>query len=159
MRNDENICQYRTRQRAITALWLNAWWNQIKIRVILLFKILLLCNLTLSYYKLIEAKSGRTNLACLPGYISKYSTAFYFHILTQIFCFVYDGLLRLIYFRMFYSKNLTTFDNTYLISCWFHCVNVKLTFCETLTVINSVTRILMIESLYNFRTIKCWFTL
>ena len=32
---------------------------------------------------------------------------------------------------------------------------VKLRFCEVLTVINSVTRILLTERLYIFRTIKC----
>ena len=101
----------------------------------------------------------------MPGYISKFSTAFYFNISTQIFCilficFVYDGILWLIYFRIFCSKNLITFDNTYLISYRFHCIDIfhiKLRFCETLTVIKSVTRDLLIESLYKFITIKCWF--
>ena len=111
-----------------------------------------------------EAKSARNNFTCLPSYIFKYSKAFYFHISTQIFCilficFVYDGLLWSIYFRMFCSKNLITFDNAYLISCWFHCVDIKRRFYETLTVTNSVTTILLIKSLYNVRTIKCWFAL
>ena len=49
----------------------------------------------------------------------------------------------------------------YLISCWFQCVNIfyiRFRFCETFTVVNSVARILLIEILYKFRTIKCWFT-
>ena len=64
---------------------------------------------------------------------------------------------------MFSSKHSINFDNTYLLSRWFHCVGIfyiKLRFCEALTVINSATRILSIETLYKFWTfIKCWFTL
>ena len=73
-----------------------------------------------------------------------------------------DGLLQSICFWMFCSKHSITFENTYLLSCWFHCVDIfyiKFRFRETFTVINSVTRILLIETLYKFRTIMCWFTL
>ena len=63
---------------------------------------------------------------------------------------------------MFCSKNSINFENMYLLSCWFHCADifyVKFRFCETPAVINSVTRILLVETPYKFRTIRCWFTL
>ena len=102
----------------------------------------------------------------LPGYILHSLTALYFHISIRIFCalficLVFDGLLQLIYFRMFCSKHSITFENMYLLSCWFHCVDIfyiKFRFCETYTVTSSVTKNLLIETLSNFRTIKCWFT-
>ena len=40
--------------------------------------------------------------------------------------------------------------------CW-HCT--KFSFCETFTVTNSMTKISLIQTLPNFRTIKCWFIL
>ena len=103
----------------------------------------------------------------LPGYFSKHLTALYFRIsiwifCTQFICLVFDGLLQSICFRMFCSKHSITFENTYLISCWFHCVDelcIKFRFYETFTVTNFVTRILLIEILSNFRTIKCCFKL
>ena len=45
-----------------------------------------------------------------------------------------------------------------LLSCWFHYVAIfyiKFRFCEAFTVINSAIRILLIETLYKFRTTKC----
>ena len=75
-------------------------------------------------------------------------------------CFVFNCLLQLIYFRTFCSKHSITFKNTYLLSCWFHCVDIfynKFRLCETLKVINSVTRFSLIETLCKFSTIKCWF--
>ena len=102
----------------------------------------------------------------LPGYILYFLTALYFHISIRIFCnlficLVFDGLLQSICFRMFCSKHSIFFENTYLISCWFHCADelcIKFRFYETFTVINVVTRILLFETLSNFRTIKCCFT-
>ena len=44
-----------------------------------------------------------------------------------------------------------------LIISWF--IIFKFKSCETFTVMNSVTRTLLIEALSKFRTIKCWFTL
>ena len=78
----------------------------------------------------------------LPGYISKHLTAFYFNISILIFwtlfiCFVFDGLLWLIHFRMFCSKHSIAFENTCLLSCWFRCVDIfciKFRSCDTLTV-------------------------
>ena len=67
-------------------------------------------------------------------------------------------------FRMFYSKRSITIENMYLLSCWFHCVDVfhiRFRFCETYIVANSIIRILLIEALSSFWTIKkakCWFT-
>ena len=81
---------------------------------------------------------------------------------TLFICFVLDGLLQSICFRMFCSIHSITFENTYLLSPWFHCVDIfyiKFWFCETFTVINSVTRTLLIETLCKFRTIKCCFTI
>ena len=75
-------------------------------------------------------------------------------------CFVFNCLLQLIYFRTFCSKHSITFKNTYLLSCWFHCVDIfynKFRLRETLKVINSVTRFSLIETLCKFSTIKCWF--
>ena len=63
---------------------------------------------------------------------------------------------------MFCSKHSITLENTYLISCWFHCIDelcIKFIFYETFRGTNSVTRILLIETLFNFRTIKYCFTL
>ena len=100
-------------------------------------------------------------------YILKHSIALYFRISIWIFCnqfifLVFDGLLQSIYFRMFCSKHLITLENTYLISCWFHWFDkhcIKFRFCDTFTVTNFVTRILLIETLSNFRTIKSCFAL
>ena len=70
-----------------------------------------------------------------------------------------------IYFGLFCSKHSIDFENMYLLSCWFHCVDVfymKLRFCESYKVVNSVNGILLIEALSNFTTIKeakWWFTL
>ena len=77
---------------------------------------------------------------------------------TLFICFAFDGLLQSICFRMFCSKHSITFESMYLLSCWFHCVDIfyiKFRFRETFTVINSLTRILLIETLYKLRTIKC----
>ena len=81
---------------------------------------------------------------------------------TLFICFVLDSLFLSTCFPMFCSKHLITFENTDLLCCWFHCVdifNIKFRFCETFTVIYSVTRTLLTETLYKFRTIKYWFTL
>ena len=82
---------------------------------------------------------------------------------TLFICFVLDSLFCSFFVLfVFCSKHLMTFKNTCLLSCWFHCVDrfyIKFRFCETFTVINSITRILLIETLYKFRNIKCWFTL
>ena len=88
--------------------------------------------------------------------------ALYFQISIWIFytlsiCLVFDGLSQSIYFRIFFSKLWITFENMYLLSCWFHCDDIfyiKLRFCETCTIANSVTRILLIETLFNFRTLS-----
>ena len=102
----------------------------------------------------------------LPGYVLYFLTALYFHILIQIFCnlficLVFDGLLQSICFRMFCSKHSITFD-TYLLSCRFHCVDIfyiNFRSCETFTITNSGAILLLIETLSNFRTMKCWFIL
>ena len=58
---------------------------------------------------------------------------------------------------MFCSKHSISFENTYLISCWFRCIEklcIKLRFCETFTVTNFVTRIWLIETISRFRMIN-----
>ena len=88
---------------------------------------------------------------------------FYLYCLMQIFCtlficFALDGLLQSIRFRMFCSKHLINFGNASLCCC-VGILYIKFKLSETFTVINSLTRILLIGTLYKFRTIKCWFTL
>ena len=102
----------------------------------------------------------------LPGYVLYFLAALYFHISIGKFCnlficLVFDGLLQSICFRMFCSKHSITFD-TYLLSCRFHCVDIfyiNFRSCETFTITNSGTILLLIETLSNFRTMKCWFIL
>ena len=98
----------------------------------------------------------------LPGYVLYFLTTLYFHISIRMFCnlficLVFDGLLQSIYFRMFCSKHSITFD-TYLLSCRFHCVDIfyiNFRSCETFTITNSGAILLLIETLSNFRTMKC----
>ena len=73
MRNEENICQYCTRQRAITTLSLNACLNQ-------MYQELLLTNcIELGEYDLkLKKKKKKLLVLTLRGYISKHSTAIYF---------------------------------------------------------------------------------
>ena len=102
----------------------------------------------------------------LPGYVLYFLTALYFHISIRIFCnlficLVFDGLLQSICFRMFCSKHSITFD-TYLLSCQFHWVDmfyINFRSSETFTITNSGGILLLIETLSNFRTMKCWFIL
>ena len=118
----------------------------------------------LTWFKNVEAKTASTNF--IWSYFVFPNSFFFFHISIRIFCtlficLVFDGLLQLIYFRMCCSKHSITFENMYLLSCWFHCVDIfyiKFRFCETCTATSSVTRNLLIETLSNFRTINCWFT-
>ena len=97
----------------------------------------------------------------LPGYISirifqyKYFVLCSFVLYSIVFC-------KQTCFWMFCSKHLITFENNYLLSWWFHRVDlfyIRFRFFETFTVINSVTRTLLIQTLYKFRTINCLFTL
>ena len=49
---------------------------------------------------------------------------------------------------MFCSKHSITFENRYLLSCWFHCYDIwyiKFRFCKTCTLTNSVPRVSSIE--------------
>ena len=80
-------------------------------------------NLILTYYKLTDTKTARTNLTC---YISKNSTAFYFYISIQTFCplftcFVFDGLCNIFVFESFVSNIWLLFKTcTKLLTslCW-----------------------------------------
>ena len=97
----------------------------------------------------------------LPGYVFYFLAALYFHISIRIFsnlfiCLVFDGLLQSICFRMFCSKHPITFD-TYLLICRFHCVDIfyiNFRSCETFTITNSGSILLLVEKLSNLRTMK-----
>ena len=162
MRKEENICQYCTRQREITTLSLNTYWNQMNLErscLLIVLSLLILGEIWCWFYA--KTQKQKLQVLTLPCYISKHLTALHFYNLirtfcTQFICLVFDGLLESICFRMF------CFKNTYLLSCCCHCVEIfyiKFRFCETFTVTNFVTRILLIETLFNFRTIKCCVTL
>ena len=62
--------------------------------------------------------------------------------------------------RFIFKCLFHTFDrilNTYLLSSWLCCVDIfyaKFRFCETFTSINSVSRVLLNETLYKFKTIS-----
>ena len=84
----------------------------------------------------------------------------FYGISIQIFCsllcsFVLYSMVfcnRLV-FECFVPNIWLLFENMYLLSCWFHCVEIfyiKFRFCEAFTIINSVTRILLIETLYKY---------
>ena len=112
MRNEENICQYCTRQRAITTLSLNACLNKVYQELSYL--------LIVSGYVGTNKQKQKLQVLTLPGYVLYFLTALYFHISIRIFCnlficLVFDDVLQSIYFRMFCFKHSITFD-TYLLS-------------------------------------------
>ena len=131
MRNEENIYQYCTRQRAMTTLSLKCLLKSNAARVILLITSTLL------------------NIIYLVIFLFEYFNTNMLYSL-HLFCTrSVEGFLQSIYFGMFLSKHSITFENTYLLSCWFHCVDIfyiNYRFCETSTVINSVARIFLIET-------------
>ena len=110
----------------------------------------------LAYYfnaNLVDTKieSANLNLHSISICIFRYE-----YFVVYFVCLI--DLLSNVLFQTFQTIN---FENTYLLSCWFYCVDIfyiEFGFCETFTVINSVTRILLIKTLYKFRTIECWFT-
>ena len=62
---------------------------------------------------------------------------------------------------MFCSKHSITFD-TYLLGCRFQYVDIfyiNFRSCETFIITNSKSIVLLIETLSNFTTMKCWFIL
>ena len=64
--------------------------------------------------------------------------------------------------KQFFCKHSISFENLYLLSCWFNCVDIfyiEFRFYETFTDINFVTRILLTGILHKFRSIRCWSTL
>ena len=162
MRNDENICQYCTRQRAITTLSLNAYLNKMYQELSYLLIVPDLLNIIKCYIGTNKQKQ-KLQVLTLPGYVLYFLTALYFHTSIRIFCnlfirLVFDGLLQSIYFRMFSSKHSITFD-TYLRSCRFHCVGIfyiNFRSCETFTVTNSgAILFLLVETPSNFKNINC----
>ena len=117
-----------------------------------------------TWYKKQKAKTESTKFT---WFYFVFPNSFYFHIAILIFrtlfiCLVFRGLLQSLYFQKLCTKHSITFENMWILSCWFHCVDVfyiKFRFGETHRVTNSVTRILIIETLPNIRTIKSWFTI
>ena len=81
----------------------------------------------------VEAKNASTYLSKFASFVVPYQF---------VLIWVFD-----------FSKLSVTFENTYVLSRWFHCVDIFF------AIINSVTRILLIETPYEFRNIKCWSTL
>ena len=65
----------------------------------------------------------------LPGHILYFLTALFFHISIRIsctlfICLLFNGPLKLIYFRMFCSKHSITFENMYRLNFYFQCVDI-----------------------------------
>ena len=144
-----------------TAASLNACLNRIYQELSYLLIVSSLLNI-ISCYIGTNKQKQKLEVLTLPGYVLYFLTALYFHISILIFCnlficLVFDSFLQSIYFRMFCSKHSITFD-TYLLSCRFHCVDIfyiNFRSCETFTITNSEAILLLIETLSNFRTMKC----
>ena len=119
-------------------------------------RVILLTYWLLAKYKRVEAKTASANLTWLY---------FYLHISVPIFftlsiCFIFNGLFWI--FKSLQLLHSIIFGNTYLLSCLLQCIDIfsiKFRVCKTCTVINSVTRILLIKTLSKFRVIKFWITL
>ena len=65
----------------------------------------------------------------LPGHILYFLTALFFHVSIRIsctlfICLLFNGPLKLIYFRMFCSKHSITFENMYRLNFYFQCVDI-----------------------------------
>ena len=65
----------------------------------------------------------------LPGHILYFLTALFFHISIRIsctlfICLLFNGPLKLIYFRMFCSEHSITFENMYRLNFYFQCVDI-----------------------------------
>ena len=127
MRNEENICQYYTRQRAIITLSLNACLNKMYQESSYLLIVSGLLNLIWCYIGTNKQKE-KLQVLTLPGYVLYFLTALHFHISTRIFynlfiCFVYDSLFCYRFlFKCFGPKNKSDFwhvSNKLSISlCW-----------------------------------------
>ena len=79
MRNEENICQYCNRQRAITTLSLNACFNKMYQELSYLLIVSGLFNIIECYIDTYKQKQ-KLQVLTLPGYILYFPTALYFHI-------------------------------------------------------------------------------
>ena len=104
---------------------------------------------------LVEAKTASTNLTwlyiCMCIFQYEYFIFYSVHLSCTRWCFAIELLSNVLF------QTFDYFWKHMLLSCWFHCVDIfyiKLRFCETCTVINSVTRTLLIETLPKFRTLS-----
>ena len=97
MRNEENIFQYCTRQRAITTLSLNACLDRMYQELSYVLVASGLFNIIYCYIGTNKQKQ-KLQVLTLPGYVLYFLTALYFHISIRIFCnliicLVFDALL------------------------------------------------------------------
>ena len=140
----------------ITTLSLNACWNR---------TCLIQCN------KQARAKTLSTNLSYLylQTFVSFAFPYFNSNVLYSIhfFCIPCFFVVNLfsnvcIHSSVWFFQTFDDFRKHVPIKLLFSlCCHfcIEFSFSETFMVINSVTRILSIEILYNFRTVKCWSTL
>ena len=98
MRNEENICQYCSRQRVVTTLSLNAFLNKMcqELSCLGLLIVSGLLNIISRYIGTNKQKEKLQVLTFL-GYVLYFLTALHFHISTRIFYnlfiyFVFDSL-------------------------------------------------------------------
>ena len=89
----------------------------------------------LTYCKQVQEK---LQVLSLPVYISKHSTALYFHASIRMFCTLFICYVSMLFFVIdlfsnvfliwvidfFQTFDYFTFVNTFLISCWLHYVNI-----------------------------------
>ena len=114
-----------------------------------------------SHRALILKKFNIEEFVTVPGYISICIIQYEYFVLCSFVLFSMAFFNRFV-FKYFVPKiRLLLKRRTYYVvdfMVWTY-LNIKFRFCETFTVINSVIRILLIETLYKLRTIKCWFSL
>ena len=120
----------------------------------------------LAWFKNAEAKTANTSKCTWLYFVFPDSFVFsYFNsnILYSVHLF---GIRWSFAVDLFSNVLFQTFDYFWkyiptklLISLRWHILyEIYILFCETYTVIVSAIRILLIKTLSNFRTIKCWFT-
>ena len=175
---------YRTVPSAIWEIWESflpfspkGWWNNSKKLItrkifvniargnncfIVLIPIEIKCSKNCLTYLL----TASSLLNIIHKYVKTASTKltrvfFFLYILIRIFCtlfILYSMVLcNWLVFECFVQKIQLFFKNTYLLSYWFHCVDIfymKFKSFNVFTVINSLTKTLLIEILHKFRTVS-----
>ena len=87
------------------------------------------CDIMLTWYKLLESKTVSTNFTWLyfkmfDSFLFAYFNLNVSYSVCLFVCLLFNGLLQSICYRMFSSKHSITFEKTYLLSCWFDCVDL-----------------------------------